>query len=90
MKQSYRLYKTKPGLMAKPPHRSVGDLSADPRDWGQADDYLFSYLGPARRGPESADSTGRELAVGCEVEQNTSRNKRKCNTQRGVHSVAHT
>ena len=41
MKQSYRLYKTKPGLMAKPPHRSVGDLSADPRDWGQEEDYLF-------------------------------------------------
>ena len=42
MKQSYRLYKTKHGLMVKPPHRSVGDLPEDPRDWGQADDYLFS------------------------------------------------
>ena len=41
MKQSYRLYKTKPGLMAKPPQRSVGVLSEDPRDWGQEEDYSF-------------------------------------------------
>ena len=27
---------------------------------------------------------GRELAVVSEVEQNTSRNKRKCNTHKGV------
>ena len=34
MKQSYRLYKTRHGLMVKPPLRSVGDLPADPQGLG--------------------------------------------------------
>ena len=54
-KLSYRLHKSRHGHIGQPQLMYVGELMADPRDWGEAENYLFIYLARALgRDPESA------------------------------------